>query len=198
MDLLLKASNVNQLSEKGATMADKKGNIYLYEAIELRNEYDSHIQLLEGLLGESTKKRGRSFFDDNDEDEGKEAAADFNHKEIEKRLKKLQTKRVKLNQVIQKTNFNTEIDYQGKKIGIAEALEVRKNLLADLKAIGLRVERSSFRRVIHKEGRDIVQEPRYKFADTYREYQDMLRQLRRLVTQIHTANHLVTVGFKDE
>ncbi len=82
-------------------MPDKKGNLYLYEAIELRNEYDRHVELLEGLLGESSKKR-RLF---NDDDEDKDPAADFNQKEIENRLKKLQTKRVKLNQEIQKTNF---------------------------------------------------------------------------------------------
>ncbi len=134
-------------------MSGKKGNLHLYEAIELRSEYDRHIELLESLLGESAKKRG---FLNSDEDEGKEAAVGFNHKEIEKNLKKLQTKRVKLNQEIQKTNFNTQIEYQGKRMGIAEALEVRKNLLEDMKAVAQRVEKSSFKRVIHKEGRDIV------------------------------------------
>ncbi len=178
-------------------MADKKGNLYLFEAIELRSEYDHHVELLEGLLGESAKKRGRGMFND-DEDEDKEAAAGFNHNEIEKKLKKLQTKRIKLNQAIQRTNFNTEIDYEGKKIGLSEALELRKNLLEDIKAVALRVERSSFRRVIHKEGRDIIQEPRHKFAETYEEYQEELRQLRHLVTQIHATNHAIIVNFKDE
>jgi len=32
-------------------MPDKKGNLYLYEAIELRKEYARHVELLEGLLG---------------------------------------------------------------------------------------------------------------------------------------------------
>lgn len=177
-------------------MPDKKGNLYLYEAIELRNEDDRHIELLEGLLGESSKKRGR-FYDD-DEDEEKDLAADFNHKEIENTLKKLQTKRVQLNQEIQKTNFDTQIEYEGAKISIAEALEVRKNLLGDIKAVAARVEKSSYRRVIHKEGRDIVQEPRHKFTETYKEYQESLRHLRHLVTQVHAANHSATVNYKDE
>lgn len=175
-------------------MPDKKRNLYLYEAIELRNEYDRHVELLQSLLGEPTKKRG--LFSENDEE--KEAAADFNQKEIEERLKILQTKRVKLNQEIQKANFETEVEFGGKKIRISEALEIRKNLLADIKAAGARVEKSSYRRVIHKEGRDIVQEPRHKFTETYRDYQDNLLQLRRLVNQIHAANHLATVSFKDE
>jgi hypothetical protein len=175
-------------------MPDKKGNLYLYEAIELRNEYDRHVELLEGLLGESSKKRG--LFNDDNED--KDPADDFDQKEIEDRLKKLQTKRVKLNQEIQKTNFEDQIEYEGKKISIAEALEVRKNLLGDIKALAARVEKSSYRRVIHKEGRDIVQEPRHRFSETYREYQDSLRRLRSLVSQVHAANHSETVNYKDE
>ena len=176
-------------------MPDKKGNLYLYEAIELRNEYDRHVELLEGLLGSESSKRRGLFNDDN---EDKDPAADFDQKETEERLKKLQTKRVKLNQEIQKTNFGTQIEYEGSEISIAEALEIRKNLLGDIKGISARVEKSSYRRVIHKEGRDIVQEPRHKFTETYGEYQDSLRHFRRLVTQIHTANHSATVSYKDE
>jgi hypothetical protein len=175
-------------------MPDKKGNLYLYEAIELRNEYDRHVELLEGLIGEPSKQRG--LFHDNDED--KDSAADFNQKEIEDRLKKLKTKLVKLNQEIQKTNFDTQIEYEGTEISIAEALEVRKNLLDDIKSIAERVERSSYRRVIYKEGRDLVQEPRHKFTETYKEYQDSLRHLRHLVIHVHAANHSATVNYKDE
>lgn len=152
------------------------------------------MELLQGLLGESTRKRG--LFSDNDDE--REASADFNQKEIEKKLKTLQTKRVKLNQEIQKANFETEVEFGGKKISISEALEIRKNLLEDIKNAASRVEKSSYRRVIHKERRDIVQEPRHKFTETYRDYQDKLLQLRRLVDQIHAANHLTAVSFKDE
>lgn len=176
-------------------MPDKKGNLYLYEAIELRNEYDRHVELLGGLLATESSKRRGLFHDDN---EDKDPAADFDQKEIEDRLRKLQTKRVKLNQEIQKTNFGTQIEYEGNGISLAEALEVRKNLLGDIKALAARVEKSSYRRVIHKEGRDIVQEPRHRFPETYREYQESLRRLRGLVTQVHAANHSATVIYKDE
>ena len=62
-------------------MPDQKGNLYLFEAIELRNEYDRHIKLIENLIGESETKRGRLFH--NSDDEGKEPAAEFNQKELE-------------------------------------------------------------------------------------------------------------------
>ena len=175
-------------------MTDKKGNLYLYEAIELRSEYDRHIGLLESLMGGSSKKN-RLF---NDDDEDKEPAADFNQKEVEEELKRLQTKRVKLNQEIQKANFDTQLEYKGEKISVAEALEIRKNLLEDIKAIAERVEKSSFRRVIHKEGRDIVQEPRHRFSETYKEYLNNLNQLRHLISRLHAVNHIATVNFKDE
>lgn len=177
-------------------MTDNNNNLYLYEAIELRSEYDQHIALLVELLGVSTLRRSGFSFDK--DDEGKDPAADFDQKVIDSSLKKLQSKRVMLNQEIQKTNFNTQIQYDGAPISIAQALEIRKNLLNDIKAIAGRVEKSSYRRVIHKEGRDIVQEPRHKFTDTYKAYQESLRLLRYLVTQIHAANHTATVSYKDE
>lgn len=175
-------------------MTDKKGNLYLYEAIELRSDYDRHIGLLESLMGGSSKKTRLFNYDDED----KEPAADFNQKEVEEELKRLQTKRVKLNQEIQKANFDTQVEYKGEKISVAEALEIRKNLLEDIKAIAERVEKSSFRRVIHKEGRDIVQEPRHRFSETYKEYLNNLNQLRHLISQLHAVNHITVVNFKDE
>jgi len=41
-------------------MPDKNGNLYLYEAIELRSEYDRHVELLGGLLGEPSRNRAAS------------------------------------------------------------------------------------------------------------------------------------------
>ena len=75
---------------------------------------------------------------------------------------------------------------------------MRKNLLVDVKVIAARVEKSSHGRVIHKEGRDIVQEPRHKFIETYKDYLESIRRLRGLVTRVHAANHSATVVYKDE
>lgn len=177
-------------------MADKKGKLYLFEAVELRNEYDRHIKLLQDLTGESDSKRDRFFSKTDDED--KEPAADFEQKKLEERLKKLQTKRVKLNQEIQIANFKAQIDYNGEKISIAESLEVRKNLIADREAISQRVLNSAYKRVIHKERRDIVHKPKRPFKKAYEEFQDSLKKLRHVVNQIHTVNHTAVVNFKDE
>ena len=175
-------------------MVNKKGNLHLYEAIELRNEYDRHIGLLQSLLGEYSKRRG--LFKDDEEE--KEPATDFDLRVTEEMLKKLQTKRVKLNQKIQETNYEIKIDCEGESISIAEALVLRKNLISYISTVAARVEKSSYRRVIHKEERDIYQEPRHKFDETYKEYRKCLQQLRRMVNQIHAVNHTATVKFKDK
>ncbi|MFH1288939.1 MAG: hypothetical protein ABII25_09645 [bacterium] len=178
-------------------MPDKKGNLFLFEAIELRNEYDRHIKLLQELIGESSAKEDR-FFSKRDNDEQKEPASDFNQKELEARLKKLQTKRVKLNQEIQIANFKTQIDFNGEKISVAESLELRKSLLADKEAVSQRVSNSAYKRIIHKEERDIIHEPKHSFKKSYAEFQENLKKIRTLVNQIHIVNYHTMVNFRDE
>ena len=186
--------NFNQ--KRRYVMPDKKGNLYLFEAIELRNEYDHHIKLLQSLIEKSEDKRNRYFSQNDDED--KEAAADFNQKKLEENLKKLQTKRVKLNQEIQAANFRGQIDYEGEKISIAETLELRKNLLADKEAISQRVCNSAYNRIIHKEERDIVRKPEHGFKKSYDEFKNILKKGKTIANQIHIINHTTVVKFKDE
>ncbi len=177
-------------------MPDDNGNLYVFEAVELRNAYDRHIALLEQLVAEEQTKRDRLF--PRTEEEEREPAADFDPKQIETQFKKLQTKRVKLNQAIQVSNFESHIMYQGEETSVAEALEIRKHVLADIQALSQRVQSSAYKRVIHKEERDIVHEPRHAFRQTYDEFQEKLRIVRQLMTQIHRANHQNMVKFKDE
>lgn len=177
-------------------MPDKKGNLYLYEAIELRNEYDRHIKLLEKLIERDQDKSDR-FFRNKDEEE-REPASDFNQKELEEKLKKIQTKRVKLNQAIQVANFKYQINYDGEKISIAEALEIRKNLLTDIEAISQRVIGSAYKRIIHKEERDIVHEPKHPFKQSYENYLNNIGKIRHIVTQIHIVNHRSVINFREE
>jgi hypothetical protein len=172
------------------------GDLFLFEAIELRKEYERHIKMLEQVLGNADTKKDRLFL--RNEEEEKTASQDFHVDIIEDKLKKLQTKRVKLNQAIQAANFTCLIDFAGDMISLAETLELRKNLLADLDALAQRVNQSAYKRIIHKEGRDIIHEPRHLFTQTYQDYHTALKRFRELVTSIHRANHLATVKFKDE
>lgn len=177
-------------------MPNEKGHLYLFEAVELRNEFDRHVKLLKHVLDED---RGKSnSFLRSSEDELKEAAADFHPKELEDELKKIQTKRVALNQAIQEANFTQRISYDGKEISIAEALEVRKSLLADLDLMTDKIRNSAYKRIIHKEERDIVHEPKHSFPEVYDEFKKKIAELRDLVNKIHLANHTNEVRFREE
>ncbi len=177
-------------------MPDDKGNLYLFEAIELRNEYDRNIKLLKKLI-EGDQDRGDRFFNSR-EGEEREPAKDFDQKKQEDKLKKLKIKRVKLNQAIQAANFKYQIDQDGEEISIAEALEIRKNLLTDIEIISQRVINSAYKRIIHKEERDIVHEPEHSFKQVYDDYQENIRKIRTIITQIHIANLRNRVNFKEE
>ena len=177
-------------------MPDDKGNLYLFEAIELRNEYDRNIKLLKKLI-EGDQDRGDRFFNSREEEE-REPAKDFDQKKQEDILKKLKIKRVKLNQAIQAANFKYQIDQDGEEISIAEALEIRKNLLTDIEIISQRVINSAYKRIIHKEERDIVHEPKHSFKQVYDDYQENIRKIRTIITQIHIANLRNRVNFKEE
>ena len=177
-------------------MPDNKGNLYLFEAIELRKEYDRHIKLLDQLLGSEQGKQDRLFH--RGDEEKRQPSADFDLNKLEENLKSFQTKRVKLNQAIQLANFENRIKFEEETIPIAEALELRKNLLSDLEAVTQRVLDSAYIRIIHKEERDIVHQPRHGFKQTYEEFQKGLKKLRNLVMKIHQANHAYCVNFKDE
>lgn len=177
-------------------MALKKETLFIFEAVELRNEYDRHIKALEGLI-QPGKGREIGFFS-RDEEEKMEPGSEFSPEKIEETLKKIQTKRVKLNQAIQKANYDVKIEFMGEEIPLSEALEVRKSLLSQLEIVSKRLNESAFKKVIHKEERDITHEPKYSFKKVYKEFQEKMKNLRTLINLIHKANHENTVGFKDE
>lgn len=177
-------------------MPDSKGNLFLFEAIMLRNEYDRKIKLLDNLI-EGVQEKSDRFFGGRDEEE-REPASDFSQKELEGELAKLKSRRLKLNQAIQTANFKYQIEYEGEKISIAEALEIRKNLVKDIEAVYQRVISSAYKRIIHKEERDIVREPKHLFKQTYGIYLDNIKKLRTLIIQIHIVNNKSIVNFREE
>ncbi len=111
-------------------MPDEKQNLYIYEAIELRNQHDRHIKVIERITEKGFEKE-RGFLSRRDEEE-REPSADFYPDAAGEELKKLQTKRVMVNQAIQASNFAHEIEYRGERISLSQGLEIRKNLLSDI------------------------------------------------------------------
>jgi len=133
----------------------KKTLLYLYEALELRAEYDGRIKTLKDCLPETRQNRGRSFFSRDDEGM-RRPSGDFDLADFRKKLRNLEIKRRKLNSAIQKTNFNYSIDLFGESINLSEALETRKGLNERIGELHSQVVDSAYVKVIYKEGRDTV------------------------------------------
>ncbi len=125
-------------------------------------------------------------------------APGFELKSVEEGLKRLKTKRLKLNEAIQVTNFRAELEFEGDKISLARALEQRKALLEDLERLAERTLESAYIKVIHKEERDIEKQSPRPYEQTHAEHEQVLERLRGLVTALHRANHTMTVAFRDE
>ena len=177
-------------------MAKSKDDLLLNQALELRASWDKQIAVLRTVF-ESGKGR-RDVFSLRSEADMKDYDDDFDYKGTEKMLKTLETKRVKLNQAIQLCNFGTSFPYCGETVSLAEALELRKALMADIEAISGRCAKSAFKEIVHKEERDIVYRPRQNFNETWNEYREHLEELRELNNLIHAQNQMVPVKFKDE
>jgi hypothetical protein len=177
-------------------MAKLKDDLLLHQALELRASWDKQIALLKTVF-ESGKVK-RDMFSLRSESDMRDYDDDFDYKATEETLKVLETKRVKLNQAIQLCNFSSTFPYGGENISLAEALEMRKALMADLEALSGRCSKSAFKEIVHKEERDIVYRPRQFFKETWKEYLNRLEALRELNNLIHAQNHTVLVKFKDE
>jgi hypothetical protein len=178
-------------------MPNKKGNLFLFEAIELRNEYDAYIVFLKRLAGEE-RERDDLYLRRRNEEEEIQYEREFDQKEIDEEVKKLQSKRVKLNQEIQLANFKAKIDFNNENISLAEALEIRKCLLVEKKVLEERLLKSAYKRIIHKEKRDIVHEPKHSFKKLYVDFKELRTKIKKLINIIHHVNHKTIVNYRDE
>lgn len=177
-------------------MANANRNLYLFEAIELRKEYDRQIRLFENLLAAGQPEKDRLF--SRREDGHPEPAIDFDPKTADAQLRRLQARRIKLNQAIQAANFSYQLKFDEEQISLAEALEIRKHLMSELKLLEQKVLDSAYKSIIHKEERDIVLEPRTPFRENYEAYHASLGQLRDLMNKIHVLNHSSLIEFREE
>jgi hypothetical protein len=99
-------------------MKDKKKTLYLYEALELRSEYDARIKTLKDCLPESKQNRDRFSFT---RDDGiRRPSPDFDAASARNELRKIENKRRKLNSSIQQANFNHFINFNGDSINLSE------------------------------------------------------------------------------
>ena len=177
-------------------MSSKK-RLYLYEALELRGEYDGRIKTLKDCLPESKQNRDRFGFR-RDEGEKRRPSPDFDVADARKQLAALEFKRRKINSAIQKANFNHLIEFRGESINLSEALELRKSLNERIGELHSQTANASYQRVIYKEGRDIVEENEVSYSDSIKALDDARLSFRELNRKIRLASFELQVDYLDE
>ena len=178
-------------------MPDAKNRLYLYEALELRAEYDARVKTLKDCLPEARQNRRRVSF--GREEEGVyRPDPDFNVKEARGQLRKLEIKRRKLNSAVQQSNFQHRIDFRGDTITLSEALEIRKGLNEQIGEIHTQVVSSAYQRVIYKEDRDIVESSELPYVECVKNLEEARLAFRELNRKIRAASFEIVVDFQDE
>ena len=178
-------------------MSNDGGHLYLYEALELRSEYDARIKTLKESLPEFKSNRDRGLFS-RDDDGQRRPASDFDMTAAREALRMLEFKRRKINNAIQKANFENQISLDGENVNLNEALETRKTLNERIGEYHSQVMASAYERVIYKEGRDIVEKKEITYPDAIRVLDDARRRFRSLNRQLRKSSFEVAVDFKDE
>lgn len=176
-------------------MPDKDGNLYLYEALELRSEYRSRIETLKNILPENFKW-GTGMYGNNKSDY--EPVDEFGVKKFEDKIKTLEKKQRLLNNAIQACNFNNYIKVNGEEMSIAEALNLRKATNEKIGELASKLIKSAYKRIEHKEDRDIEKKPSNSFTEVYEELSDKRKLFRELNRKIRKVGYELTVDFKDE
>lgn len=177
-------------------MKDKKKTLYLYEALELRSEYDARIKTLKDCLPESKQNRDRFSFT---QDDGiRRSSPDFDAASARNELRKIENKRRKLNSSIQRANFNHFIKFNKDSINLSEALEMRKALNEQIGEFHNQVVTSSYQKVIYKEGRDIVEENEISYTDAVKNLEQARLAFRELNRKLRLASFETLTDFQDE
>jgi hypothetical protein len=177
-------------------MAEKR-KLFIYEALELRAEYDARIKTLKDTLPETRQNRDRLFYT-RDDDGRRRPSPDFDMAEVRRQLRKLEVKRRKLNSAIQQANFNSRVDYREESINLNEALETRKSLNEQIGELHNQVVNSAYEKVIYKEGRDIVEENELSYTSSVDDLDYARLAFRELNRKLRKASFDTLVEFEDE
>ena len=177
-------------------MAEKR-KLYIYEALELRAEYDARIKTCKDTLPETRQNRDRLFFT-RDDDGRRRPSPDFDMAEVRQQLRTLEVKRRKLNSAIQQANFNSLVEYRGESINLNEALETRKSLNEQIGELHTQVVNSAFEKVIYKEGRDIVEENELSYTSSVNDLDHARLAFRELNCILRKASFETRIEFADD
>jgi hypothetical protein len=177
-------------------MPTPNNKLYLYEAIELRAEYDARIKTIKDCLPETRRNRNRLSFG-RDDDSHLRPSAGFDVAKAREALRTIEFKRRKLNSAIQKANFGHSMAFEGDSVNLNEALELRKALNERIGELHTQVTSSAYERVIYKEGRDIVEENEVSYEESVAQLETARLSFRNLNREIRKAAYEVVVDFNE-
>ena len=180
-------------------MSDEHGNLLLYEALELRGEFDGRIKTLKECLPDGHVGNDRlGVFARGGYETQSIPASDVDIDTIRENLKTLEFKRRKLNAAIQEANFKNTVTVDGETVTLAEALELRKATRDSIAELHRKVTAAAFARVIHKEDRDITEDPPFNFSSTMKELEATRARFRTLNRALRDASFRTAIAFRDE
>lgn len=178
-------------------MTERRQTIRLFEALELRSEYDARIKTLRDSMPETRRKRRDSYLSD-DRAGSFQPADGFDPSNARELLSKVEFKRRKLNAAIQQANFAHQLHVGDDEFSLTEALDARKQLNNRLGEMHTEAVESAWARVIHKEERDIVEPGPVPYAEATQRLDEARVEFRQLNRAIRSASFEVEVEFSDE
>lgn len=178
-------------------MTAEENQLRLFEALELRSEYDARIKTIRECLPETRETRQRGYLLAGEESV-KKPSPGFDLSRARESLRKMEFKRRKLNAAIQEANFAHRIDMQGEGLNLVEALDLRKALNEKIGELHTQVVKSAYQRVIYKEGRDIVEEPALGYVEGEKALDDARLMFRQLNRKLRQASFEILVKYADE
>ena len=177
-------------------MPNKKNDLYLYEALELRGEYESRLNTLRNLLPEH-KNNGRGGLYGGGSDRF-EPVEDFDIKKIRENIKTIEYKQRKLNNAIQLANFENTIQVDGEEISLADALNLRKNTNEKIKLLSNQLSDCAYKKIIYKENRNIEETSDLEYEEIKKELEEKRKLFRELNRKLRKDSFEITIDFKDE
>jgi len=176
---------------------DTENRLYLYEAIELRAEYDARVKTLKALLPEARENRAR-FSLRRDDDARYRPVPAFVVDDTREELGAVEVRKRKLNNAIQRANLDRTVTIDGRTLDLAEALELRKSVNERLGELTTQLAAAAYERVVYKEDRDIVERPEVDYERTGAALESARRLFRELNRALRAVAHEVVVDFRDE
>ena len=177
-------------------MAHRDG-LFVYEALELRSEYDGRLATLRSCLPES-RAVGKAWSLTRVDADASRPAEGVDLRALRAEVRTLEYKRHKLNTAIQRANFAASVRIGDEEVSLSEALELRKAAKERVGELSMQLAGSSVARVIHKEDRDIVEQPQTPFLVVRDELDQARLEFRRLNRALRKASFEVSVEFADE